>query len=198
MVTGGGEVFEAGAEVVCPVGDAPAVGGDVDVLHVPGARRRVLLDGPVPTAVSAAVDPDEMAAGHHVDDPPDPLTLVRDVLAGLREGTTPGVGGLSGVDVGADGTNADADVGTGEAPRVSRDLTGDELRNFAQTDPAGLARTMLDRIASGEMSLTDAVAAKETLGLDGRTVQRIIREVTTSGSLSPESLDAVRRAQGNG
>ncbi len=199
VVSGDGEVFDAGAEARCPAGDVPAVGAEVDVLHDPGNRRRVLLNGPVATAMStASVDPPATASSDHEGDPPDPLTLVRDVLDGLRDGTTLGVGGLSSVNVTVDATPVDIDAGAADPMSPSQDLTGDELKRLAQTDPAGLARGMIRRFASGEMSLTDAMVAKEALSLDGRTVQRIIREVTTSGSLSPETVDAIRRAQRDG
>lgn len=193
VVTGTGEMFDADADGLCPVGDFPAIGAEVDVLHDPGNRRRVVLNGPMPTGMSPTVDRPETPPAGHEGDAPDALSIVRDVLNSLQAGPSaqrPGT--ADAVEVRVDGRPVDVDMSTPPAPRPA--MSRAEMTLLAQTDPAQLAQVLLGQIANGQLPIRDAIVMGKTLELDNDTARRVIAGLRGSGSLSPEAIDAIRRA----
>lgn len=165
--------FTARARAALPAGATVAVGSTIQVLHDPGNRSRVVLAG-----VPAGLAPGRGAgwadaAPADAGDPPDPLEALRQVFAGLADGTTLGAGQAGDgvvIDLGTTVQVGGEPVDVAPAPGAE-DLDLNELKDLGRTHPGALAFEVMRRLASGELTPQEIRVHRETIaaGADAPT-----------------------------
>jgi hypothetical protein len=190
-----GAAFVAVADGVCPEGERPAVGGTVEVLHDPGAGDHVVLSGPIPTVAPQAVPgpapvSSVVPAGGDADGV-DPTALAGEILSAFgRRGATAGDGDdvIVHREVTINGQRVTPEPSGAARPDMSRD----ELRALARTDPGAVAHEVLRRVAAGQAKVAKVTTESVELG-PGDDVGGTLRALRQAGILTDAQLEQITR-----
>lgn len=119
----------------------------------------------------------------------DPLDVIRQVFAGLADGSGRTDGPTAGyVSVSVDGVPVEPRPAEGSAG-----ADGEDLARLARSDPGALAHEIMGRLATGELTPRRALAQARTAGLDGEAGEAVLGEVARGGRLTPDQIERIRR-----